>query len=52
MFFFFGGGIEVVQPTVGRSGEWANFYADVVGIGISVFVALLLRAVAQGLKTT
>lgn len=28
----FGGAIELVQPQVGRSGEWADLWADALGI--------------------
>jgi len=32
----FGGAIEIIQPWVGRSGEWADLVADAVGIAIGV----------------
>ena len=36
----FGGAIEIVQPAVGRNGEWADFYADIMGVGIGTVVGL------------
>jgi len=39
LIIFLGGAIEVIQPLVNRNGEWADFYADVVG----VFVVLIPR---------
>ena len=32
----FGGAIEIIQPWVGRSGEWVDLVADAVGIAIGV----------------
>ena len=52
----FGGAIEIVQPAVGRNGEWADFYADIMGVGIGTVVGLcagaVLRAFAEGHKVT
>jgi hypothetical protein len=36
----FGGAIEIVQPAVGRNVEWADFYADIMGVGIGTVVGL------------
>ena len=38
--FTFGGVIEIVQPAVGCNGEWADFYADIMGVGIGTVVGL------------
>ena len=40
----FGGAIEIIQPWVGRSGEWADLVADAVGIGIAMPVGLVGHA--------
>ncbi len=37
------GAIELIQPRVGRSGEWLDFLADLLGLGIGLLVARLLR---------
>jgi hypothetical protein len=37
----FGGAIEIIQPWVGRSGEWADLVADAVGIAIAMPASLL-----------
>lgn len=37
------GAIEVIQPRVGRSGEWLDFLADIIGLGVGLLVARLLR---------
>ncbi len=41
----FGGAIELIQPYVGREGEWADFVADVIGIGCGVVLGLTIRAI-------
>ena len=41
----FGGAIELIQPYVGRQGEFADFFADAVGALIGVGVGLALRTV-------
>ena len=41
---FYGGLIEVVQPFVGRSGELADFWADLAGIALGATVGVLLHA--------
>nr|WP_232897399.1 hypothetical protein [Pontibaca salina] len=46
----YGGAIEIIQPSVGRSGELADFIADLVGIGLGVALGLLFhRAVLRAL---
>lgn len=39
----FGGLIEVIQPFVNRSGEWADFVADGVGVVAGTTVGLVLH---------
>ena len=41
----FGGAIELIQPYVGRQGEFADFSADAVGALVGVGVGLALRTV-------
>ena len=41
----FGGAIELIQPYVGRQGEFADFSADAVGALIGIGVGLALRTV-------
>jgi hypothetical protein len=52
----FGDAIEIVQRAVGRNGELAGFYADIMGVGIGTVVGLfagaVLRAFAEGHKET
>jgi hypothetical protein len=40
----FGAAIEIIQPWVGRSGEWADLVADAVGIAIGVPAGLVGHA--------
>ncbi|KKM18677.1 hypothetical protein LCGC14_1663290 [marine sediment metagenome] len=40
---FYAGLIEVIQPFVGRSGEMADFLADLLGISIGAMIGLLLH---------
>jgi VanZ family protein len=47
LFVLFGGAIEIIQPYVGRSGEAADFVADIIGIGLGVVFGLTLRGVAR-----
>lgn len=39
----YGAAIEVIQPYVGRQGESADFFADLLGIGIGTALGLLLN---------
>ncbi|QGX97383.1 VanZ family protein [Roseovarius faecimaris] len=41
--FAFGGAIEIVQPQVGRSGEWADLWADGLGIVAGLLPGQLRR---------
>ena len=43
----FGGAIEVIQPAVGRAGEWADFLADAVGVAVGTATGLALRLTLQ-----
>lgn len=38
-----GGVIEIIQPYFERSGEWADFVADAVGVTLAVGVGLLMK---------
>ena len=38
-----GGLIEIVQPWVGRSGEWLDFVADTLGVVLGAGVGLLIK---------
>lgn len=44
----FGAAIELIQPFVGRDGDWVDFLADVVGIGLGVGVAFVARIRPSG----
>jgi hypothetical protein len=37
----YGGAIELIQPHIGRSGEWADFWADCIGIAGGVVLGRL-----------
>ena len=39
----FAGAIEVIQPNVGRAGEWGDFLADTYGVVIGATLGLALR---------
>ena len=39
----FGGAIELIQPFVGRDGDWWDFLADILGIGLGLLASLPLR---------
>ncbi len=39
----YGGLIEIVQPHVGRSAEWADLVADGLGAALGIALALTLR---------
>lgn len=36
----FGGCIELIQPFVGRDGDWWDFLADILGVGIGLLASL------------
>ena len=36
-----GGAIELIQPHVGRDGDWLDFLADITGIGVGITIAQL-----------
>ena len=39
----FGGVIEVVQPSFGRSADMQDWIADIAGVGLGIVLALLYR---------
>ena len=39
----FGGIIEVIQPSFGRSADMQDWIADIVGVGLGIVLALLYR---------
>ena len=39
----YGGVIEIIQPHVGRSGELADFIADLLGIGFGALLGLIFH---------
>ena len=39
----YGGVIEIVQPFVGRGREWADWLADLAGIGLGTLAGLAVR---------
>lgn len=43
----YGAAIEVIQPHINRSGEWADLIADAIGIGIAIGLGLAHAKLAQ-----
>lgn len=43
----YGGLIEVLQPFVGRSGEWADFWANLVGVALGAAIGGLFHAACR-----
>ena len=43
----FGAAIELIQPYVGRSGEWLDFGADAAGAALGVFSGVVFSQVAK-----
>lgn len=43
----YGGAIEVIQPHIGRSGELADFLADLLGIGFGASFGLFFHLVLK-----
>jgi VanZ family protein len=39
----YGALIEIIQPYIGRSGDFADFVADLAGVGLGVSLGLLLN---------
>ena len=39
----FGAAIELIQPLVGRSAEWADFLADVIGVALGLITSQMVR---------
>ena len=46
----FGGAIEMIQPHVGRDGDWLDFLADIAGIGVGLAIAQLWSRLASGAR--
>lgn len=44
MAFGFGSLIELLQPRIGRSGEWADLWADTFGIALGLLPGQLRRS--------
>ncbi|MEP0074085.1 MAG: hypothetical protein ABJE79_15440 [Marinomonas sp.] len=42
---FWGGAIELIQPSVNRYGEWLDFYADALGVVIVFVIKSLLTRI-------
>ena len=40
---FFGGLIELIQPSFGRSADMQDWIADIAGVGLGIVLALLYR---------
>ena len=45
----YGGVIELIQPSVGREGEWADFCADALGAGAGFLLGSIVAAFADWL---
>ncbi|AEV30272.1 VanZ like family protein [Sphaerochaeta pleomorpha str. Grapes] len=44
--------VEVIQPFFGRSREWLDFFADVMGLVVGVAIALMILKVVGGFFVT
>ncbi len=52
VFVIYGGAIELIQPHVGRSAEWADFGMDVLGVMAAIALgALVLRIRKHGVAS-
>lgn len=40
---FWGGMVELIQPSVNRYGEWLDFYADAFGVVLTIALTLLFQ---------
>ncbi|MEL0637277.1 hypothetical protein V6259_10935 [Marinomonas sp. TI.3.20] len=45
--FLWGGAIELIQPSVNRHGEWADFVADGIGVLLVTLAALIYSRFSQ-----
>ena len=45
--FFFGAGIELLQPLVGRSRDIMDLFANTIGIGIGALIALIAHKITR-----
>ena len=43
----FGGIIEVIQPSFGRSADMQDWISDIVGVGLGIVLALLYRGLRK-----
>jgi len=43
----FGGAIELIQPSFGRSADMQDWIADIAGVGLGIVLALLYRRLRQ-----
>ena len=43
----FGGIIEVIQPSFGRSADMQDWFADIAGVGLGIVLALLYRRLRE-----
>lgn len=50
VFTAFGAAIEIVQPYVGRSREWADLIADAVGIACGLLLGLMASRMFRTLR--
>jgi hypothetical protein len=48
----FGALIETIQPYFGRSREWLDFFADVMGLVVGVAIALMILKMVGGFFLT
>ena len=47
----YGAAIELIQPSVGRTGEWTDLWADGVGIAVACGLGLLRSRFGKGSTT-
>ena len=46
----YGGVIELVQPTVGRTAEYGDMLANALGVGLGILVGLAVQRLVRGPK--
>ena len=42
-FVLFGGAIEMIQPVVGRHGDWLDFFVDMIGVLVGMILARVIH---------